>query len=102
MEGLTTFVTSNLISDLEKERGKGLANIEVGPTVPISLKGVQYAAKKYLTYTVKGEKREQGWIYGFTEPYQIFILYSVLDKEWDKDKQDLKKILDSFEFIKKK
>jgi len=105
IEELTTSVTKNITSDLEKERGKGVANIEVAPTEPISLKGVQYAAKKYVTYTYKGLKREQGWIYGFTEPYQIFILYSLLEKmgkEDSKDRQDLKKILDSFEYIPKK
>jgi hypothetical protein len=64
--------------------------------------GVRYAAKKYETYIYKGVKREQGWIYGFTEPYQIFILYSIFEKEGANDRVDLKKILDSFEFIKKK
>jgi hypothetical protein len=102
IEGLTASVTGNIRSDLEKERGKGVANIEVGPTEPISLKGVQYAAKKYVTYTLKGLKREQGWIYGFTEPYQIFILYTILEKEGANDREDLKKILDSFELITKK
>ena len=102
IEHLTTSVTKNMVSDLEKERGKGVANMEVGPTEPISLKGIQYAAKKYVTYTFKGQKREQGWIYGFTEPYQIFILYMILEKEGVNDRQDLKKILDSFEFITKK
>ncbi len=102
IEALTNSVTRNFISDLEKERGKGLANIQVGPTEPISLKGVQYAAKKHATYTVKGLKYEQGWIYGFTEPYQIFILYTILEKEGVNDRQDLKKILDSFEFLMKK
>ena len=102
IESLTASVTKNMVSDLEKERGKGVANIEVGPTQPISLKGVQYAAKKYVTYTLKGLKREQGWIYGFTEPYQIFILYGLLEKQGASDRQDLKKILDSFEFIPKK
>ena len=102
IEGLTASVTENIRSDLEKERGKGVANIEVGPTEPISLKGVQYAAKKYVTYTLKGLKREQGWIYGFTEPYQIFILYTILEKEGANDREDLKKILDSFELITKK
>jgi hypothetical protein len=102
IESLTASVTKNMVSDLEKERGKGVANIEVGPTQPISLKGVQYAAKKYVTYTLKGLKREQGWIYGFTEPYQIFILYTLLEKQGASDRQDLKKILDSFEFIPKK
>ena len=102
IEWLTTSVTQDLRSDLEKGLGKGIANIEVGPTEPISLKGVQYAAKKYVTYTLKGQRREQGWVYGFTEPYQIFILYMILEKEGASDREDLKKILDSFEFITKK
>jgi len=61
------------------------------------LKGVPYAAKKYATYTLKGVKREQGWVYAFAEPYQIFILYMVLEKEGVNDRQGIKSILDSFE-----
>jgi hypothetical protein len=102
IEWLTTAATESLKSELEEEHGQGVVKVEVGPTKPISLKGVQYAAKKYVDYTVKGVKREQGWIYGFTEPYQIFILYTILEKEGAKDRQDLKKILDSFEVIRKK
>ena len=102
IEVLTTSVTQDFKSDLEKESGKGVANIEVGPTEPISLKGVQYAARKYVTYTLKGQKREAGWIYGFTEPYQIFILYTILEKEGVNDREDLNKILGTFEFLGKK
>jgi hypothetical protein len=47
-------------------------------------------------------KREQGWIYGFTEPYHIFILYLIFEKDGANDRQDLKKILDSFGVIPKK
>jgi hypothetical protein len=89
-------------SELEKEHGKGSVKMEVSPTERVSLKGVPYAAKKYVTYTLKGVKREQGWIYGFTEPYQIFILYMILEKEGANDRQDMKKILDSFEVVTKK
>jgi hypothetical protein len=102
IERLTNSVTGNITSDLEEERGKGVDNIQAGPMEPISIKGVQYAAKKYMIYTHKGQKREQGWIYGFTEPYQIFFLYLILEKEGSNDRQDLKKILDSFEFITRK
>jgi hypothetical protein len=101
MEWLVTAATDSLKSEIEKDNGKDV-KIEVGPTEPIFFKGVQFAAKKYAIYTVKGVKREQGWIYGFTEPYQIFILYSIFDKEGTNDRQDLKKILDSFEVIPKK
>jgi hypothetical protein len=66
------------------------------------LKGVQFAAKKYATYTLEGVKREQGWIYAFNEPYQIFILYMIVGKEGTTDRQDIKKVLDSFEVTSKK
>ncbi len=68
------------------------------PTTPFSLKGVQFAAKKYANYALQGVKREQGWIYGFTEPYQLFILYMILEKEGSNDRQEMNKILESFVF----
>ena len=101
MEQLVTAATDSLKSEIEKDFGKGL-KVKVGPTEPIALKGVRFAAKRYATYTVQGVTREQGWIYGFTEPYQIFILYMILDKEDTTDRQDMKKILDSFEVIQKR
>jgi len=101
IERLVTAATDSLKSEIEEDYGKGV-KVEVGPTEPISLKGVPFAAKKYATYTAKGLKREQGWIYGFTEPYQIFILYVILEKEGANDRQDIRKILDSFEVIPKK
>ena len=102
IELLTSMATESLKAELDKEFGKGVVKPDVFPAEPISLKGVKYAAKKYATYTAKGQKREQGWIYGFTEPYQIFILYTIIEKEGVNDRQDLKKILDSFEYITKK
>jgi len=102
IELLTSMATESLKAELDKEFGKGVVKPDVFPAEPISLKGVKYAAKKYATYTAKGQKREQGWIYGFTEPYQIFIIYSIFEKAGANDRQDLKKILDSFEFITKK
>ena len=101
IERLVTAATDSLKSEIEEDYGEGV-KVEVGPTEPISLKGVPFAAKKYATYTAKGLKREQGWIYGFTEPYQIFILYVILEKEGANDRQDIRKILDSFEVIPKK
>ena len=62
----------------------------------------QFAAKKFGTYTLKGSKQEQGWVYAFAEPYQIFILYMVLGNEAANDRQDIAKILDSFEVISRK
>jgi hypothetical protein len=94
--------TESMKAELDKEFGKGVVKPDISPTEPISLKGVQFAAKKYATYTAKGVKREQGWIYGFTEPYQIFIIYSIFETGGANDRQDIKEILNSFEFIPKK
>jgi hypothetical protein len=102
IEWLTSSATASMVAELDKEFGKGVVKAEMGPTEPISLKGVQYAAKKYAIYTVKGQRREQGWIYAFTEPWQIFIIYTIFEPGGEKDRQDLKKILDSFEVIRKK
>ena len=100
MEAITTAATGSFKEELEKDYGKEV-RAEIGPTTPFSLKGVQFAAKKYATYTLQGVRREQGWIYGFTEPYQMLILYMILEKEGSNDRQDMTKILDSFEFISK-
>jgi hypothetical protein len=102
IELLTTMATESMKAELDKEFGKGVVKADFAPTEPISLKGVQFAAKKYATYTAGGLKREQGWIYGFTEPYQLFIIYSIFETGRANDRQDLKTILDSFEFITKK
>ncbi|MGQ9645558.1 MAG: hypothetical protein ACUVWO_03340 [Thermodesulfobacteriota bacterium] len=97
IEAIVTAATGSFQEELEQEHGKDL-KAEIGPTTPFSLKGVRFAAKKYATYTLRGVKREQGWIYGFTEPYQLFILYMILEKEGSNDRQEISKILDSFEF----
>lgn len=101
IESLITLGMGSFKQELQEEYGKDI-QVEIAPTEAISLKGVQFAAKKFATYTVKGVKREQGWIYGFTEPYQIFILYMVLEKDGANDQQDIKKILESFEVLSKK
>jgi len=102
IESLTASVTGGFQAELDKSFGKGVVKPEISPTEAFSLKGIQYAARKYATFTGKGVKQEEGWIYGFTEPYQIFILYTILEKEGVNDRQALKEILDSFEFIRKK
>ncbi len=100
IEALAGMVTEGVISEFKEEYGKDL-RVEPDPTEPITLKGVQYAAKKDVTFTLNGVKREQGWIYAFTEPYQIFILYVLLEKGGTNDREDIKKILDSFEVMPK-
>ena len=101
IEALTGMVTEGVISEFKEEYGKDL-RVEPDPTEPISLRGVQYAAKKCIRFTRNGAKREQGWIYGFTEPYHIFILYVILEKEETTDRADMKAILGSFEVMPKK
>jgi hypothetical protein len=77
IESLTASVTGNITSELERERAKGVANIEVSPTEPISFKGVQYAAKKYVTYTFKGLKRSRDGFMDLRNPisFLFFIHY---------------------------
>jgi hypothetical protein len=101
IEWLTTIATSSLKDEVEKDYGKSV-RVEVSPTEPYSLKGVPLAAKKYVTYVVKGEKRTHGWVYAFAEPYQIFIIYQVLGNEEKKDLASIQAILDSFDYIPKK
>jgi hypothetical protein len=102
MEGLVSAAgTDSFIEEIEKDYGKEAQPV-MAPTEAIRLKGVQYAAKKYATYTLKGVKREQGWVYAFSEPYQMFILYMLLDTGGTKDQDALKVIFDSFEYLPKK
>jgi hypothetical protein len=100
IESLTGMVTATVESEVKEDFGKDVS-VTFSPTVPISLKGVSYAAEKHATYMAKGVKRQQGWIYAFTEPYQIFILYMVFDKDGAKDQKALKEILNSFAVLKK-
>jgi len=105
IEWMTTAATGSFKEELEKDYGKEVS-VQYAQTTPYSLKGVPYAAKKYATYTLNGVKREQGWVYAFAEPYQIFILYMILEKEGSaegaNDRESLKKTLDSFEVFPKK
>ena len=101
IEAITTAAMGSFKEELEKDYGKDI-KAEIAPTTPFTLRGVPFAAKKYATYTLQGVRREQGWIYGFTEPYQMFILYMILEKEGSNDRQDMTKILESFEFVPQK
>ena len=101
IERLTDLGAGSFREELEEEHGKDI-EAQISPSEPVKLKGVQYAAKRSATYSVKGEERDQGWIYAFAEPYQIFILYQIINKPGSNDRQDVKAILDSFEFVPKK
>ena len=76
--------------------------MEVSGVTPYTLNGVQYAAHRFVRYKLKETPVIHGWVYGFAEPYQIFIIYMVLEKEGVDDLRDIMKILDSFEVISRK
>ena len=101
IETLTRSVAGGLVEELKMDHGRDFP-VEVGPTTPYSLKGVQYAAHRSASYKVGEIKTVHGWVYGFAEPYQIFIIYMVLEKEGFDDLRDIIKILDSFEVILRK
>jgi len=101
IEWLTHVAGGSFEDEFRKDYGKK-ASFDLSATEPYSLKGVPFAAKRYTTYTVKGMKREHGWIYAFAEPYQIFIIYVVMDKGGIREHQDMKAILDSFAVTEQK
>jgi hypothetical protein len=101
IETLTRSVAGGLVEELKMEHGRDFA-VEVAPTTPYLLKGVQYAAHRFAKYKVGETKIIHGWVYGFAEPYQIFIIYMVVEKEGYDDLKDIMKILDSFEVISRK
>lgn len=99
IQWLATVGTDSLKSELAEEHGKNLVDVAIGPTEPASLKGVPFAARKHVIYTLGRTGREQGWIYGFAEPYQIFILYMILEKEGSSDREEIDRTIDSFRWI---
>ncbi len=101
IEWLTSAAEGSFREELEKELGKG-KKATISSTQPYPLKGVPYSAKAFATYDRKGTQTEQGWVYAFAEPFQIFILYMAMEKEGFNDRQAVKEILDSFEVVEKK
>ncbi len=98
---LTASAAGGLVGELKMEHGRDFP-VEVGPTTPYALRGVPYAAHRSARYKVKGTNAIHGWVYGFAEPYQIFIIYMVLEKEGYDDLKDVTNVLNSFEVISKK
>ena len=98
MENLVNSVTGEFKDEVKDHYGKDVKS-EEKPTEAVKLKGVAYAALKSGTFEAKGQKYEQGWLYAFNEPYQIFILYTVVGKDLTGDRQAIKAILDSFEVV---
>ncbi len=98
IERLTRSAAGGLVAELRQEYGKDLP-IQLSKTTPIQLKGVPYAARMSAEFTVKAQRQEQGWIYGFAEPFQIFILYLITDENRAVDKVALEQALSSFEYL---
>jgi hypothetical protein len=101
IEGITATAYNGLVEELKMDHGRDL-RIEGGPPAPYPLKGVQYAAHQFVKYKVGETKTIHGWVYGFTEPYQLFIIYMAFEKEGFDDLKDIPKILESFEIVSKK
>ena len=98
MEWLVSIMTGGMQSELESEYGKGNFKASHGKTQPYKLQGVQYAARNATAYEAKGEKRENGWIYGFSEPFQIFVLYQLTDPDNEEDRKAVESILSTFRY----
>jgi hypothetical protein len=98
IEMLTRSGAGGLVAELREEHGKDLP-IQLSKAVPIRLKGVPYAARMSAQFTVKEEWREQGWIYAFAEPYQIFIFFLITGETRDADKDSMERALSSFEYL---
>jgi hypothetical protein len=62
------------------------------------MKGVPYAARMWAEFTIQGDAKEQGWVYAFAEPFQIFILYLIIGEDRGKDREVLEQTLSSFEY----
>ena len=101
IQTLTATGAGGLVEELKMEHGRDFP-VEVNPVTPYSLKGVQYAAHRFVRYKLGETRVIHGWVYGFSEPYQLFIIYMVLEKEGSKDLEEAKKIMDSFEMVSKK
>jgi hypothetical protein len=101
IQALTATGAGGLVEELKMEHGRDFP-VEVNPVTPYSLKGVQYAAHRFVRYKLGETRVIHGWVYGFSEPYQLFIIYMVLEKEGSKDLDDVTKILNSFEMASKK
>lgn len=98
IESLTRTGAGGLVAELRQEHGKDFP-VQLSKAMPIQLNGVPYAARMSAEFTIKGEWQEQGWIYAFAEPFQIFILYLITGENRTADKAALEKALSSFEYF---
>ena len=98
MENLVQMSGKDFVNEVHLEHGEKVS-MQLSKITPVRLKGVPYAARMSAQFTVQGKPREQGWIYAFAEPYQIFILYQITGPNREADKEALKQALSSFEYL---
>ncbi len=98
IEALTRSSGKGFVAEVHGEHGKD-SPVELSKLIPVQLKGVPYAARMSAKLTVRGEVREQGWIYAFAEPFQIFILYLITAENRNADQEALEQALSSFEYL---
>lgn len=98
MEFLSDLGGASMKSELDGEFGSGNYTMTLGETRAYPLDGVPFAARNEVQYESGSVKRENGWIYAFAEPFQIFLLYQLNDLGGNNDSQDLEKILSSFRY----
>lgn len=97
IENLTRSGAGGIVAELRQEHGRDFP-VKLNQAVPARLKGVPYASRMSAEFSVKGETREQGWVYAFAEPFQIFILYLITDKDRLRDQEALEQAFSSFEY----
>ncbi len=98
MEFLVSLATGSMEQELEGEYGKDQFAATHGETQPAQLAGVPYAARNDTRYQAEGKSRENGWIYGFAEPFQIFVLYQLEDPDNAADRAAVDRIISSFRY----
>lgn len=98
VEWLAAIMSSGMDSELKEEYGQGNYRLFPGKVSPYQLTGVPFAAKNYARYEAKGETRENDWIYAFSEPFQIFILYQINRPGENEDHRAVEKILSTFRY----
>jgi len=98
MEFLASLGTGAMEQELESEHGQGKFSVTHGKTRPAQLQGVTYAARNETRYEAGGTASENGWIYGFAEPFQIFLLYQLQKPDAASERAALERILGSFRY----
>lgn len=98
IENLVQMSGLDFANEVHEEHGKK-TYVQISKITPVQLKGVPYAARMSAQFAVQAEPREQGWIYAFAEPYQIFILYLITGENRDADQEALEQAISSFEYL---